>query len=306
MDEVIPSDVDAPGFSIRTGHYLAWASNFAYEELGDWVQKLGLGRDTAVFTCGQFRGFVGHLGRCGVVAFRGTQNVGNCLTDLETPLVTHAAYPGHVHRGFAEAVDEVWLEVLRLLGPADRAKPLWVTGHSLGGAMATLAAVRLVNCGYTVRAAYTFGSPRVGDRLFRHAHRVAHYRFVNDNDLVPHTPFRWCYKHVGQLKLLDEEANLIEERSAWRLKKRALRGKAKCVQRAHRRPLEEELDLLEFDWLDDHRIERYLEAIAKILPRVPRRRVDGPHSRPGTPAEGSLRISDEALAEAFSRQPCRW
>ena len=109
--------------------------------------------------------------------------------------------------------------------------PLWVTGHSLGGAMATLASVRLTDEGYKVRAVYTYGSPRVGDRVFRDSYRLANYRFVNDNDLVPHLPFRWCYKHVGKLRLVNSEGDFTEEQAAWVAKKRALADKAKRVQR---------------------------------------------------------------------------
>jgi triacylglycerol lipase len=143
-------------------------------------------------------------------------------------------YPGRVHSGFADAVEQVWPEVRRILGTPSHAKPLWVTGHSLGGAMATLASVRLTSEGYKVRAVYTYGSPRVGDRLFRDSYSLCNYRFVNDNDLVPHLPFRWCYKHVGKLRLLDNEGDLTEEQAVWVAKKRLLARKAKRIQHAHR------------------------------------------------------------------------
>ena len=88
-------------------------------------------------------------------------------------------------------------------------------GPSPGGTLATLASVRLASEGYAIRAVYTYGSPRVGDRLFREFYKHPNYRFVNDNDLVPHLPFRWCYKHVGLLEFLDSEGNLTEESAVW-------------------------------------------------------------------------------------------
>ena len=131
--------------------------------------------------------------------------------------------------------------------------------------MATLASVRLESEGYKVRAVYTYGSPRVGDRLFRDSYSLANYRFVNDNDLVPHLPFRWCYKHVGKIRLLNNMGDLIEEQAAWVAKKRSLAGKAKRVHRAHR----ESTGILhifnEFDWLADHYINRYMSAIRQLL-----------------------------------------
>ncbi|KAL6762402.1 Alpha/Beta hydrolase protein [Haematococcus lacustris] len=81
---------------------------------------------------------------------------------------------------------------------------LWVTGHSLGGAMATLTALGLKRQGYNVAGLYTFGSPRVGNagfsRLFRDAGLwTRSYRFVNEDDAVPQVPLTVMgYAHVGQ------------------------------------------------------------------------------------------------------------
>jgi hypothetical protein len=132
-----------------------------------------------------------------------------------------------------------------------------------------------------VRAVYTYGSPRPGDRVFQRAYCLANYRFVHDNDLVPHLPFRWCYKHVGELRLLDEHGNVIAEAAAWHGRKRALSGKAKRLHRAHRRPHKPRPDDDDFDWLSDHRLTGYLEAMGKVLRHVPRRRrLDEPGASP--------------------------
>ena len=326
MDGLIDSDVDARGFSVRTGYYLACASNAAYEEHSDWIEKLGPGNRITFFTCGQFRGLVGLLEKVALLAFRGTQSIGNCLTDADALLVSQFPYPGRVHSGFAEAVEQVWPEVRRILGNPSRSVPLWVTGHSLGGAMATLASVRLTSEGYKVRAVYTYGSPRVGDRFFRNSYSLANYRFVNDNDLVPHLPFRWCYKHVGKLRLVDHEGGFTEEQAAWVAKKRAFAGKAKRVQRAHRNSTGALHVFSDFDWLTDHHLDRYLGAIAKLLPQVPRRRrldrPDGnlcgaaPHSHrldPASPgvspplgercSRRKLVVSEADFIAAFCNQP---
>lgn len=282
MEELIDSGFDAPGFSVRTGHYLAWASNFAYEDTDAWAKRLGLDGAVTLFTCGQFHGFVGKFPRGAVVALRGTQSVENCFTDAETALVRRSPYPGRVHHGFADGVDEVWPEVKRLLGNPAHAGPIWVTGHSLGGAMATLASVRLNYEGYRVRAVYTYGSPRPGDAKFRRNYRLPNYRFVNHNDLVPHLPFLWCFKHVGELKLIDLEEGLLEDEGDWDDRKVSLAAKAKQIQRTClRSQLIEELCELqqEMEWLDDHLLDRYLAAIEKLLPHVPRRRLTSAFSK---------------------------
>ena len=283
MVEPIDCDVHIPGFSIRTGFYLANASYWAYEEqLGEWTDALGLGSSVHLFTQGEFHGFVGFTDRVAIVAFRGTRNVENCLTDLEMPLVHKAAYPGRVHHGFAEAVELVWNDVRTLLGRPSHARPVWVTGHSLGGAMATLASVRLSAEGFRIRGVYTYGSPRPGDWSFHNDYILPNYRFVNDDDIVPHLPLRWCYQHVGALKLLDPEGDLDESEAAWRDKKAQLVANAKRVQRACRNATETVAEVGDLDWLEDHHMGRYVDAIAKLLPRVPRRRrIDA--AQPGIP-----------------------
>ena len=70
--------------------------------------------------------------------------------------------PGKVHLGIATALDFVWDSFKDRIS-ADR--PLFITGHSLGGGLATLAAARLSQ-GRDVHGVYTFGSPRVGDSEF--------------------------------------------------------------------------------------------------------------------------------------------
>jgi triacylglycerol lipase len=278
MDGVIDGDWTARGFSLKTAHYLACASMLAYEEQpGALGKRLGLRDNFMPFTCGQFYGFVAILGKAALLAFRGTQSIGNCLTDAETVLASRPPYPGRVHVGFAEAIEDVWPEVRRLLGSRCRAMPLWLAGHSLGGAMATLASLRLSAERYSVRAVYTYGSPRVGDRQFRDEYHLPNYRFVFDNDLVPHLPFRWCFKHVGHLKLLDHEGHLTEEQTAWKHRKRLMAGKAKHIQRAHRHTHEPHHESIGFDWLADHRLSHYLEAIEKTVSRACHRKRHAHH-----------------------------
>ena len=45
--------------------------------------------------------------------------------------------------------------------------------------------------GRAVRAAYTYGSPRVGDVTFYETYMPVLYRVVNNDDIVPHVPLRW-------------------------------------------------------------------------------------------------------------------
>ena len=270
--DIIDSDSHAIGFSLRTGYYLCQCSYAAYEQPGDWVESLALGDTVRPFQCESFHGFVAAQKTMAIVAFRGTVSIGNFLTDAEAALVHHGLFPGLVHYGFCRAVEAVYPAVRAHLRAYPSELPIWVTGHSLGGAMASLVAHRLAEDGYPVRAVYTYGSPRAGDRKFCDAYRRPNYRFVNDNDLVPHLPFRWCYRHVGELKLLTRDGQLVEEESEWRQKQRELVRHAKHVQRAHRTEADPPLKLTDFDWLADHRLAGYLNGIIQLLPRVPRRK----------------------------------
>jgi hypothetical protein len=133
-----------------------------------------------------------------LLAFRGTGpiSVKNWLADDDVQLVDQPEYTeGLVHQGFAGLLDNLWTLVTPLLTGGE----VWVTGHSLGGALATLAAARLEAEGRPPRAAYTFGSPRVGDAAFARSYRPTLYRFVYHRDVLPHLPLQGerGYTHVG-------------------------------------------------------------------------------------------------------------
>jgi pimeloyl-ACP methyl ester carboxylesterase len=121
-----------------------------------------------------------------------------------------------VHRGFREALDLVWDDVARALG----GRPCRFAGHSLGAALATLAAARYPAVG----PLYTFGSPRVGDAAFAESVRVPCYRFVNNSDFVTGLPPPVRYRHVGELVHFDERGVLRREPDLGTRLKAGLRG----------------------------------------------------------------------------------
>ena len=141
---------------------------------------------------------------CTVLVFRGTEGFDDGVTDAR--VLMHAwSGGGKVHSGVQAALDLVWeqvaAELLRLTGP------IFFTGHSLGAALATLAAARAFQDSRLPRPAalYTFGSPRVGDAEFAtNLAGLHHYRIVNDRDIVTHVPPPMSaplfpkYQHSGQ------------------------------------------------------------------------------------------------------------
>jgi triacylglycerol lipase len=119
---------------------------------------------------------------------------------------------GNVHRGFKGALDEVWDDLEDHISNLQKHnRKIWMTGHSLGAALATLAADRFGN----VQGLYTYGSPRVGDRNFKDDFNVNAYRFVNNSDIVTKVPPAAMYLHVGELKYIDSEGTIHDNTNRW-------------------------------------------------------------------------------------------
>lgn len=123
------------------------------------------------------------------LAFRGTEatSVKDIKADTKATTVKCDS-GGNIHSGFKEAFEEVELEIQRTLNqPQFVDKPLFITGHSLGGALATIAAKKLYHTG-GIASCYTFGAPRVGDDVWISNIKVPFYRVVNAADCVTMMP----------------------------------------------------------------------------------------------------------------------
>ena len=93
--------------------------------------------------------------------------------------------------------------------------PVYVTGHSLGGALASLAALDIAAAHPRRRLlVYTFGAPMVGDRRFAAQFRAAcprAFRVVNEMDPVPKMPYTFLgfYEHGPKEVVIDGLGNMI-------------------------------------------------------------------------------------------------
>ena len=143
---------------------------------------------------------VSHVMKAIVVAFRGSLDFGQAFVQfVETLAVPKTAFlsKGEVQTYWKRGFEELWqcmeLEVKALVSN-NTSYEIWVTGHSLGGAMASLASAWLSYNNVSPRKKiilYTFGMPRVGnyDYALEHDKLVNNsWRVVNDNDAVPHFP----------------------------------------------------------------------------------------------------------------------
>ena len=159
-----------------------------------------------------------------LAAFRGTEMKSrSALHEIRTDLNTiPVPFPegGKVHRGFLLGLEEVWEGEQNLRGflkelTADRPdRPLWITGHSLGGALAALCFARTPEA----RGLYIYGAPHVGNADFiRHFEGRSVWRFENARDPVPLVPpdlpkIGFEFKDIGTLKYLDSQGRITERR----------------------------------------------------------------------------------------------
>lgn len=133
-----------------------------------------------------------------VIIFRGTEpkEFKDVKADLKTWPKRSDEVQGLVHAGFAEALDKVWKDLEPFVDECvklHKIKQVIFTGHSLGGALAVVAAARSKYIGEV----YTYGQPRVGNRKYSKQVKSKVYRFVNNNDVVPRVPPPLIFGHQG-------------------------------------------------------------------------------------------------------------
>ncbi|MCI0456357.1 MAG: hypothetical protein L0Z62_05195 [Gemmataceae bacterium] len=240
-------------FNAKRALHLARAAALAYSGDADEAgRRLGASAVSGFEQQATF-GYTARVGEEVIVAFRGTdpRQVWNWITNFDitqTPAATPSPLPlspsqgergrgegGRTHQGMTRVLDLLWPNLVEQIGKSARpGERVWFTGHSLGGALAALAALRLAEQGREV-GAYTFGAPRVGCPTYSAGYRVPLHRVEGVDDLVCHLPpgaalsrvlgpvLTWglsrvlggmfageaMYCHVGYLTLLDQGGSLV-------------------------------------------------------------------------------------------------
>ncbi|KAF1945087.1 alpha/beta-hydrolase [Clathrospora elynae] len=147
---------------------------------------------------------VDHTNELIIVSFRGSQSIDAWRTNLDFDTTPTDICPGcTAHHGFWNSWTDARDRVLPAVKQTYAAFPTYkisVTGHSLGAAIATLAAAGLRNVGYTV-ALYNFGSPRIGGsniNAYISNQPGGNYRVTHWNDPVPRLPLLTMgYVHIS-------------------------------------------------------------------------------------------------------------
>jgi triacylglycerol lipase len=210
---MLPSLNPSVGQDFRNARYLARACDLAYlpaaTGVGEFQKELGL--KAQLVSVDNTQAWVAGNDSALVVAFRGSEtpnsmdgfkdwlltNARNFLVLPEGRMGTDFAAAGvgaRFPRGFLAALDEIWEPLFKAVDAAqlEKERPLWVTGHSLGGAVALLSAWRFQRQFIKIHQVYTFGSPMIGNEAAAAAFHKQFpgriFRFIDSRDPVPRLP----------------------------------------------------------------------------------------------------------------------
>ena len=214
-----------------------------------------------------------------IVAFRGSCEPEDFIQDAKFEKATVIWLPweehAQVHRGFLEdfeSLNEDILEVVSGLRASHSESmrdasplPIFVTGHSLGGALAILCALEFSRSKFNVAGVYTFGQPRVGNRAFARLYNGAPapcsgmagclgditFRVVNENDIVPRVPLPFGYRHCGTRVFLSCPSGVLINPAWYKTADSDLRGFYHAVRK--------HIDVL----VGDHYLKAYQKRMEK-------------------------------------------
>jgi hypothetical protein len=222
---------DARRYSPRNAAFLVGASGRAYEDQSalEGAARNEWGADEFhFFDHEDTQAFLVADQRAVIVAFRGTEphQYRDWITDAQIERVPGPF--GDVHEGFLAAYRAVHDAVTGVIAETrTQGQSLWFTGHSLGAALATLAAAHADP--ETVSGVYTYGQPRTGNGSFARSYNRLlgdrTFRFVNNNDIVPRVPLAWRYRHVGIEIYFDADGRARRSLPWWKLLLDRVRGR---------------------------------------------------------------------------------
>jgi len=257
---------------------LARVAKYAYEKLHDGspdedrICHLLKRHDAAFkavhgFNANSAQGLVIEHEQSIIAGFCGSDEFGDWLDNLNVLSVDFGF--GEVHKGFLNALMDIWpamksrICAIQRKGRDSQRLPIWLTGHSLGGAMATLAAAQMIDEDSPFYGVYTFGQPRVGNREFARTYNdeaaSRSFRFQNNNDIVTRIPARVMgYCHVGKfVYITEDQKKLSSDAGFWFRFLDRVRGAV------------DDLGDMNFDGVKDHAMADYLKAIEDWGDREP-------------------------------------
>ncbi|MBF0350878.1 MAG: lipase family protein [SAR324 cluster bacterium] len=193
-----------------------------------------------------------------IVAFTGTESWYDAMSDIKVDKL----YTPHggIHSGFSYMLNVVYPQIIEILSRISTGKSIWITGHSLGGALALLLTYHLhINNQFTAcyQSTYTFGCPRVGDSNFvKYISRTFAYsvfHVVNHLDVVTRIPPRIMGYHAlnERIVYIDGDCEIHFDKLWWEQFLGRFQGTWQ-----HK--------LLLTNGLKDHLISEYVEQLEKL------------------------------------------
>lgn len=200
------------------GVYYSAASYCAYDTLDLWtcgtpcLENPGIEKVYRLYNLAKATfGFAGYNNATNeiIFGFRGTNGADfkNWATNLDSTMIPYPGVAGaRIHSGFYEAYSDIKSQVheaFKVLVAENPTARIFLTGHSLGGALAVVAAIDLKETfnPSNKMTLYTYGQPRVGDddlsdHIFSLFNENNYFRVVNYDDTVPHNPI-YQFRHAG-------------------------------------------------------------------------------------------------------------
>ena len=278
MNEIISSDLfhvtrdevlSEPDPSNNKAMLMVTLSTIAYDEknsIREMCRSIFGGNSKCEFLeVGNNFGYVVETPGFRIFVYRGTDNIADWMTNVRIKLVkpslgtTWFSSAHKVHRGFWDAFSEMYWKQSSVRGSIIDIKPTFITGHSLGGALATMHFMAMEMMGMSKPTLYTFGSPRcVGVNLAKYLNGTARsrmVRFVNENDCVTRVaPRSFGYSHVGTLGWLDGNTDSIEyDPCKWEMYMERLSAS-----------FEGFLELDSVSFVENHMVEQYADKIQLV------------------------------------------
>ena len=187
-----------------------------------------------------------------IIVFRGTEpkQKSDIWADIKA-WKRQSETKGSVHAGFKGEVDKLWNGVQTFIRD-NQDKELFITGHSLGGAMSTIAASRVRDQNH-LKAVFTYGAPRAGNKTWSEHQRFSHQRIQNNNDAVCQTPpMLLGYRHYYPATYINYYGN-IRKLTRWQKLKDMWRGRWRALKKFQL-----------FDGIYDHNMDKYCSKLHKL------------------------------------------
>ena len=229
------TDYCPESYNSSTALWLGEMANLAYEENKDTVrselEKQGLTLDEYDIENKKYsvEGFIAYDNEKAVLAFAGTADFKDWKNNAKTwsePIPSESCGKQmRFHSGFYEAAMEIingkdGALITRLGELQNQGKEIYITGHSLGGALTAITAYYAETAAAPVKltGVYTFGQPYTGDDDFQSCYdtqlKDRTFRFVTDKDIVPKTRLDKSYRHVGVFLFFNEDGDLLNSKPA--------------------------------------------------------------------------------------------